>query len=183
MMHISVERTPNEKKSIISKAVAFPIALGIIIAFVTVLMLGKSSVVDILQGERLMQYDPSSYTKMGEISFGDSSIDVVNEDCYSALEGNACYKKGAKLGEIGVGYYLVLNNNYDAYGQSSATAVVGDSKHRYKVVCTFSAENENDIYNHNTDVGRGFVLFYQNASDYGFTSQYTAVVYEEVQQP
>ena len=85
MMHISVERTPNEKKSIISKAVAFPIALGIIIAFVTVLLLGKSSVVDILQGERLMQYDPSSYTKMGEISFGDSSIDFVNEYCYSAF--------------------------------------------------------------------------------------------------
>lgn len=183
MMHISVDRTPNEKKSIISKAVAFPIALGIIIAFVTVLLLGKSSVVDILQGERLMQYDPSSYTKMGEISFGDSSIDVVYEDYYSALEGNVCYKKGAKLGEIGVGYYLVLNNNYDASGQSSATAVVGDSKHSYKVVCTFSAENENDIYNYNTDVGRGFVLYYQNASDYGFASQYTAVVYEEVQQP
>lgn len=180
MMHISVERTPNEKKSLVVRAVIFPVVAGIIIAFCTVSLLYGRSVVDFEQGERLMLFEYSSYSKIGEISFGDSSIDVVNEDCYSALESSACYKKGAQFGDIGVGYYLVLNNNYDASGQSSATVTVGNSRYGYKVVDTFSAENENDVYNHNTDVGRGFVLFYQNASDYGFTSQYTAVVYEEV---
>lgn len=176
----SFDRTPKEKKSIIIKAVIFPVIAGIIIAFCTVSLLYGRSVVDFEQGERLMLFEPSSYSKIGEISFDNGSIDVVAEYCYSALENGACYKKGAQFGDIGVGYYLVLNNNYDASGQSSATVTVGDSRYCYKVVDTFSAENENDVYNHNTDVGRGFVLFYQNASDYGFTSQYTAVVYEEV---
>ncbi|MGN0516427.1 hypothetical protein, partial [Eubacterium sp.] len=121
----SVDRTPNEKKSIIIKAVIFPVIAGIIIALGVVVLLWQSSIFDVWQGEQLMLFEPSSYSKIGEISFGDSSIDVVNDDCYSALESSACYKKGAVLGDIGVGYYLVLNNNYDASGQSSATVTVG----------------------------------------------------------
>ena len=48
-------------------------------------------------------------------------------------------------------------------------------------VVIFTASNENAVFSDNSIKGSGIVIYYQEAENYGFDTQYEALVYREVE--
>lgn len=171
--------TPKNKKSILTKAVIFPLVAGIIIAAVIVGFRFGGSFFDVITNNDVAYFDlKDGGTKIAKFQFGDSEISVVDEYNYSSLNNSACYIKGSRFGEIGVGYYLVLENKIKPFDKENITVLAGDKTYKYKYKNEFAVKNE--IFTNNCGVSKGIVLYFQNAEKYGFSSDCTALVYEEV---
>lgn len=173
--------TPKNKKSVLTKAVIFPLVAGIIIAAVIVGFNFGGSFFDVTNNSDVAYFDSKNGgTKIAKFQFGDSEIPVVDGYDYSFLNNGACFIKGSRFGEVGVGYYLVLENKIEPFDKGNITVVVGDKTYKYEYKNDFSVKNENEIFINNCNVSKGIVLYFQNAGKYGFSSDCTALVYEEV---
>lgn len=173
--------TPKNKKSVLTKAVIFPLAAGIIIAAVIVGFRFGGSFFDVINNSDIAYFDSKNGdAKIAKFQFGDSEISVVDGYDYSSLNNSACYIKGSRFGEVGVGYYLVLENKIEPFDKGNITVIAGDKTYKYKYKNEFSVKNENEIFTNNCGVSKGIVLYFQNAGKYGFSSDCTALVYEEV---
>ncbi|WP_448919636.1 hypothetical protein [Eubacterium sp.] len=173
--------TPKNKKSILTKAVIFPLVAGIIIAAVIVGFSFGGSFFDVINNSDVAYFDSKDGgTKIAKFQFGDSGISVVDGYDYSSLNNGACFIKGSRFGEVGVGYYLVLENKIEPFDKGNITVLVGNKTYKYKYKNEFSVKNENEIFANNCGVSKGIVLYFQNAEKYGFSSDCTALVYEEV---
>lgn len=173
--------TPKNKKSVLTKAVIFPLVAGIIIAAVIVGFRFGGSFFDVINNSDIAYFDSKNGgTKIVKFQFGDSEISVVDRYDYSSLNNGACFIKGSRFGEVGVGYYLVLKNKIEPFDKGNITVLVGDKTYKYKYKNEFSVKNENEIFANNCGVSKGIVLYFQNAEKYGFSSDCTALVYEEV---
>ena len=173
--------TPKNKKSVLTKAVIFPLVAGIIIAAVIVGFNFGGSFFDVTNNSDVAYFDSKNgSTKIAKFQFGDSEISVVDGYDYSFLNNGACFIKGSRFGEVGVGYYLVLKNQIEPFDKENITVVVGDKTYKYEYKNEFSVKNENEIFTNNCGVSKGIVLYFQNAEKYGFSSDCTALVYEEV---
>lgn len=173
--------TPKNRKSVLTKAVIFPLIAGIIIAAVTVGIRFGGSFFDITNNSDIAYFDSTdSDDEIAKFQLGNSEFSVVDGYNYSFLNNGACYIKGSQFGEVGVGYYLVLENKISSLDKENITVIVGDKTYKYEYKTDFSAKNENEVFTHNCGVSKGLVLYFQNAEKYGFSSDYTALVYEEV---
>lgn len=173
--------TPKNKKSVLTKAVIFPLVAGIIIAAVIVGFRFGGSFFDVINNSDVAYFDSKNGgTKIAKFQFGDSEISVVDRYDYSSLNNGACYIKGSRFGEVGVGYYLVLKNKIEPFDKGNITVLVGDKTYKYEYKNEFSVKNENEIFANDCGVSKGIVLYFQNAEKYGFSSDCTALVYEEV---
>lgn len=173
--------TPKNKKSVLTKAVIFPLVAGIIIAAVIVGFRFGGSFFDVKNNNDVAYFDlKDGGTKIAKFQFGDSEISVVDGYNYSSLNNGACFIKGSRFGEVGVGYYLVLENKIEPFDKENITVLAGDKTYKYKYKNEFSVKNENEIFTNNCGVSKGIVLYFQNAEKYGFSSDCTALVYEEV---
>lgn len=173
--------TPKNKKSVLTKAVIFPLVAGIIIAAVIVGFRFGGSFFDVINNSDVAYFDSKNGgTKIAKFQFGDSEISVVDEYDYSSLNNGACYIKGSRFGEVGVGYYLVLENKIEPFDKGNITVLADDKTYKYKYKNEYSVKNENEIFTNNFGVSKGIVLYFQNAEKYGFSSDCTALVYEEV---
>lgn len=173
--------TPKNKKSVLTKAVIFPLVAGIIIAAVIVGSYFGGSFFDVINNSDVAYFDlKDGGTKIAKFQFGDSEIPVVDGYDYSSLSNGACFTKGSRFGEVGVGYYLVLNNKIEPFDKEKITVLARDKTYKYEYKNEFSVKNENEIFTNNCGVSKGVVLYFQNAEKYGFSSDCTALVYEEV---
>lgn len=173
--------TPKNKKSVLTKAVIFPLVAGIIIAAVIVGSYFGGSFFDVINNSDVAYFDlKNGDTKIAKFQFGDSEIPVVDGYDYSSLSNGACFTKGSRFDEVGVGYYLVLNNKIEPFDKGNITVLAGDKAYKYEYKNEFSVKNENEIFTNNCGVSKGIVLYFQNAEKYGFSSDCTALIYEEV---
>lgn len=173
--------TPKRTKSIVFKAVVFPLVAGIIIALLTVFVGFGGSFFDMPKGFAVSYFDgKNGGTKIAQITCADAELPVIDNYEYSSLADSVCYKKGANFGEVGVGYYLALDNNIKSFDEQNITVLAGEKTYSYKYKGKFSADNETEVLNHICNMSKGFVLYTQNAEKYGFSSGYTAYIYEEV---
>ena len=76
--------------------------------------------------------------------------------------------------------FLALDNNIKSFDEQNITVSAGEKTYSYKYKGKFSADNETEVLNHICNMSKGFVLYTQNAEKYGFSSGYTAYIYEEV---
>ena len=181
MVNREYKSTPKNAKNIVLKAVVFPLVAGIAIALLTVFVGFGGSFFDMPKSLEVSYFDGENDNSVfAEIDCGNNQIPVLHGDEYSFLDDGACYKKGSLFGEVGVGYYLALDNKIKPFvGQNVDVSIAGETYY-YKYAGKFSAKNENDVLTHICNVGKGFVLYGQNADEYGFSKGYTAYVYEEV---
>lgn len=181
MINSNYKLTPKNKKSVITKAVIFPLVAGIIIAAVAVGFRFGGYFFDITDNSDIAYFDSKDKTsEIAQMELGDDELSVIDGFDYSLLDDGVCRTKGSPFGEIGVGYYLVLQNKIDSSNRQNITVVAADKSYEYKYKYSFSANNEDEIFARSCNVGKGFVLYFQNADDCGFSSDYTALVYEEV---
>lgn len=177
----SSKLTPKNKKSVLTKAVIFPLVAGIVIAAVIVGSYFGGSFFDVINNIDVAYFDlKNGGTKIAKFQFGDSEIPVVDCYDYSFLSNGACFTKGSRFGEVGVGYYLVLNNKIEPFDKGKIIVLAGDKTYKYEYKNEFSVKNENEVFTNNCGVSKGIVLYFQNAEKYGFSSDCTALVYEEV---
>ncbi|MDO4363756.1 MAG: hypothetical protein Q4C99_04460 [Clostridia bacterium] len=173
--------TPKNRKSVLTKAVIFPLVAGIIIAAVAVGFHFGGSFFDITNNSNIAYFDTKNGgTEIAKFQFGNNEFSVADGYDYSFLNNGACYTNGSRFGEVGVGYYLVSENKISSFNKKNVTVTVGDKTYKYGYKNKFSAKNETEVFTHNCDASKGIVIYCQNAEKYGFSSDYTALVYEEV---
>ncbi len=181
MANSNFKQTPKNKKSVAIKAVIFPLVAGIIIAAVAVGFRFDASFFDIANNSDVAYFDSNSdANEIARLKYGDCEFPVVDGFNYSSLNTSVCRTKGSAFGEVGVGYCLVLQNRITSLNKQNITVSASDKSYKYKYKYSFSANNENEVFNQPCNVSKGVVLYFQNADDYGFSSDYTALVYEEV---
>lgn len=183
MVKSSYNKTPKDTKSIIKKAVVFPLVAGIIIALLTVTFGFGGSFFDVPSGLAISYFDGENGGKqIAQMSYSGSEngLSVTDGYDYSALKNGACHVKGSRFGEVGAGYYLTLQNNIKDLNKQKITVSADGKTFVYKYMYSFTAESENEVLCHTVNVGKGIVLYSQNVGEYGFSSGYTALVYEEV---
>lgn len=181
MVNKEYKITPKSTKNIVYKAVIFPLVAGSIIALLIVFVGFGASFFDVPKGVAVSYFDSKNGgTEIAQITCADTELPVVDSCEYSSLADSICYKKGANFGEVGVGYYLALDNKIKPFAGKNITVSVGKNNYSYRYKNKFSADNETEVLNHICNVSKGFVLYSQNANEYGFSSGYTAYVYEEV---
>ena len=112
--------------------------------------------------------------------FGKNSMDVVYDADYSDLDDSISFVKGSLFGNAGFGYCYSLENNIKDFDKKEIILSTSNGEYKYAYHSSFSAKNENDIFLHKLPKGIGFVLYYQKAGSYGFSSDYEALVYKEV---
>lgn len=181
MVNREYKSTPKNAKNIVLKAVVFPLVAGIAIALLALFVGFGGSFFDVPNGTPVAYFDGENDNSVfAEIDCGDNQIPVLHGDEYSFLDDGACYKKGSLFGEVGVGYYLALDNKIKPFAGKNVTVSVDGETYSYRCTGKLSAKNENEVLNHIFNASKGFVLYTQNAEKYGFSKGYTAYFYEEV---
>lgn len=118
---------------------------------------------------------------IGQMTFGDTTLDVVYKSDYSNLVDSVSLVKGAIPAQVGIGYYEAFGNKVKGIKDQQIVIKSQEGKmNNYSFRYSFSAKNKNDLFLEKIDYSQGLVIFYQIAGEHGFSSQYEALVFEEV---
>ena len=185
------------KKDLLIKGIVLPLCIGAAlgVAFFLFALVSDNSVVVSEQGavayfdsdekESTSNSNNTADIKSGEIIgsvfFGSDEMCAKYKGGYSSLTDSISLEHGCMFGQAGVGYYRTLENNIAPYDKSEITVQTENGKYRYIYSHSFTASNENAIFSNGSIEGSGIVLYYQKAEQYGFDTQYEALVYREVE--
>lgn len=184
------------KKDLLIKGLLYPLCIGVALGlafFLYSLSAGDLLVVneqnaiayfDSDKKEENQNSENEFELKKGQVlataKFGKNSMDVVFDADYSDLDDSISFVKGSLFGNAGFGYCYSLENNIKDFDKKEIILSTSNGEYKYAYHSSFSTKNENDVFLHKLPKGRGFVLYYQKAGSYGFSSDYEALVYKEV---
>lgn len=187
------------KKDILTKGVLMPVVIGIIVTIaVFSSLMGARNFFPVKNGVSIAYFDAKKQSSkddkktasfndvkdnqiIGKVSYGKNSMDLVYHSDYSNLVDSFSVEGGSPLGQVGLCYIYVLQNNLTDFNKDNITVDSAFGKHSYKFVESYSANNENQVKLYDSSVKKGIVIYYQGAKDYGFSTGYQALVYQEVQ--
>lgn len=118
---------------------------------------------------------------IGEMTFDKTRLDVLYKGDYSNLVDSISLEYGAMPSEIGIGYYEAFGNNIKGIKDEQITIKNNEgSINCYSFKDSFSVGNRDEVFLEKVNCTQGLVIFYQESGEYGFSSQYEALVFEEV---
>ena len=125
--------------------------------------------------------DMKSGEIIGKIAFGNDEMNVIYDGGYSSLSECISFEHGCTFSQRGIGFYRAVENNILPFDKSEITVKTESGEYRYVYSHSFTASNENAVFSDNSIKGSGIVIYYQEAENYGFDTQYEALVYREVE--
>lgn len=190
-----------KRKELILTAVVMPLAIGLILSIVFV-MIAKPSISKVLpidEGTAFAYHDnldSNSETVSQDVDIADlKANDVIgtvkilgndmnikyNCDYSNTINSLSFNQQNCRFGDIGC-VYLETNHN-------SAKIIEGESEldiesvfgtYKYQLVEQYKADNEFKILSSVPNYSKAMVIYYQNTNGAGLSSSYTALVYQEV---
>lgn len=119
---------------------------------------------------------------IGAISFGNTGLTLRYEANYSSLVGSVSMVDGSKpLDEIGATYLEATSGNakeIEKAGRMKINSLYGDFE--YRLADKKSFNNRLDVIGYSPRMSKCVIVFYQNSNGNGLTSEYNALVFEEV---
>jgi len=144
----------------------------------------KKIVEDVADYEEDKDADINSFEKnqcVGVIRAG-SGYPIRYDMDYSKIQTSVSFVKGsAKFGETGFVYIYAGNDNAKEIEKDksiSIGSVYGDKTYRYKGSESFDSEYK--VLSYAPDCKSAVIIYYQDSETAGFTSNFVALVYEEV---
>lgn len=185
------------KKDILSKGILIPFCIGIVVTIaVFCTFLGMRNFIPVNNNTAIAYFDNGEDNKsnnidastqlkenqiIGDLYFSEIKLNIRYKSEYSDMANSVSVVDGSLFDKAGICYIEVLKNLIPNVETQNAIVTVGNDSNRYRYVETISANNRNDIMLYNGKVKKGIVLFYQKTEQYGFSSKYEAMVFEEVQ--
>ncbi len=185
------------KKDLLIKGIVIPLCIGVALGlafFLYSLSAGDSLAVE---GQNAVAYydndskeSNSSSSNIVDLTqgqivatakFGQNSIDVRYKSSYSDLSDCISLVRGNPFGAVGYGYYYALENNISGFDKDEIIVDAFYGNYRYKYVSSFSVGNETSVFLHSIPKGSGIVIYYEKADSYGFSGEYEALVFREVE--
>lgn len=184
-------------KDFVKNGIIIPAIIALVVG-ITGLLLINSNVVNIspfTNGEQILYFEnlspedkitdeknPENF-KGGEVIGKINSAAVMNlryKADYSSLAKDASLDEhGVFPGETGTAYIRITNNNKDKIG--STLSVSGLYASEYKKTEEKTLSNEEAVFRVAPRARSSVVVFYQTrGSDFGLSSKYKAIIYEEV---
>lgn len=185
------------KKEILQKGIILPLIIGIVLAIVFSVFLLNSNLFGVVSDGTVVAYHDNSnangdivkvdsikYCKandvLGNFTFGSEELLVRYNADYANTISCVSFVDGAEIGS-GVSYFTI--NQDDAKALKSAKRIgyegtFGKSEYTYSTTKTYASlfAAKNDL----TQIDKGLVFLYQAQSGNGLTSDYTALIFEEV---
>lgn len=185
------------KKDILQKGIVLPLIIGVVLAVAFFAFLRSTDMFDfvnhntviayhdtVVESPQLAQHDHiSDYCTndyIGTITANGESAMVKYHADYSNTTGSFSLVDGAGFGN-GINYLLA---NYDVAqmleqdGKFTYSGSFGD--HSYKLADTKEYSSEHALLADNHNIGNGVVVYYQLRSGNGLSSDYRALLFEEV---
>lgn len=185
------------KKDLLIKGIVLPLCIGAVlgVAFFLFALAPDNAIVVSEQGavayfdsnEKESKANSNNTIDMkqgeiiGSVQFGANELCAKYKGGYSCLADCISLEHGSAFGQAGVGYYLTLENNIAQLDKSEIKVDTDYGKYKYIYSHSFTASNENEIFSNASVKESGIVIYYQKAQDYGFDTQYEALVYREVE--
>lgn len=185
------------KEKILKKGVLLPLIIGIVLAIAFSVFLQSTDIfkpvsdgvvlayhddigadADVVERDRLGDYKPNDV--LGSITADDESIVVRYKADYANTASSLSLENGVEFGK-GVCYveanYSIVDKllNADKLVYSGAFG-----EHKYRYVDTKEYPSKQALYNAENDVNKGMVFIYRTVTGYGLSSNYTALIFEEV---
>lgn len=118
---------------------------------------------------------------LGTLSFGVTSLKLYDVPSYASLENGATIESGVGIGDIGCTYIKVFQNNTKTLLNGDIIITTEADEHYYTFVESVDAKSEYAVKQLNPELKRCIILYYQKSNGLGFSNEYEALIYKEVQ--
>lgn len=179
---------------LMQKMVIIPVTIGIVLCIVSFFAIKNTDAYLPFQQGTVFAYHNSQPQKaeeakavgentlIGTVEFSDKQLELVYENDYSNMKNAvSMLKNGSTPDEYGCVYLKTISSNAKLLSDSKAIqlkTVYGDFK--YKFAEKFVADSEYKVLSYLPRAKKSVVVFYQKSNGIGLSSDYEALVFEEV---